>query len=196
MNDLGNARIQEIRYQLLCLLDSDRPNFIGEELLIRSLKVDASQEDVRRELHYLKQRDLVEIRKNGDRVMASLVASGVDLLEGNTVLPGVLILDGRLSHLELERRKNIRWVVLRLSDRSRPIPLSESLAQRALHDVSYVVSQGELRRIITYLEQKKLLQIERSKADSWSFTPTADGVDCCEYNADCPPGVGRPEQYR
>ncbi len=195
MSDLDVARRQEIRYQLLWLLDSDRPDSVDTAILLRGLKVPASPDDIGRELAYLESRKLVAIAKAGGRAQAALLAAGVDLLEGNNPQLAGLIRGDRLSQVEIERRKVLRWIVLRLADRSRPIPLQEALAQRALHDVSFVVSEREIRRLITYLEQSSLLQVERRHADAWTFTPTADGVDVCEFTRDCPPGVGRPEQY-
>lgn len=190
------ARKQEIRCQILSLLDSARPDWVDETLLLRSLKISATQEDVRRELTYLQSRQLVDVRQKGDRQRALILAQGVDLLEGNVPeLGGVIVLDDRLSRMERERRKELRWIVLRLSDRSRPIALSESLVQRALHDVTYVVSSRELRRELIYLEEKGLVVTDRKDSEQWKFSPTADGVDVCEYVSDCPPGVGRPQKY-
>jgi len=188
MTDLDVARKQEIRYQLLCLLDSARPDWLDAGVTLRGLKVGASPDDVGRELGYLQSRQLVETRKVGDRQQARLLATGVDLLEGNhPELMGLIILDDRLSQIEKERRKVLRWIVLRLGDRSRPIPLQEPLIQRALHDVSFVVSAAE---------QKGLVQVDRRDDQAWQFSPTADGVDVCEYVRECPAGVGRPERYQ
>jgi len=195
MSDLEQARKQEIRYQVLVALDSERPGFVSEAVLQRACKLQPSQEELRRELLYLKQRGLIEIAGSVEKI-ASLLAPGVDLLEGNSAsLAGLLILDDRLSPTEIERRKEIRWRLLRVADISRPIAISESLAQRALHDVSFVLSQKDVRRCAVYLEQTGLLEISRSHPKDWNFQPTADGVDVCEYVAACPPGVARPEKY-
>lgn len=195
MSDLEQARKQEIRYQVLVALDSERPGFVSEAVLQRACKLQPSQEELRRELLYLKQRGLIEIAGSNEKI-ACLLAPGVDLLEGNSAsLAGLLILDDRLSPTEIERRKEIRWRLLRVADISRPIAISESLAQRALHDVSFVLSQKDVRRCAVYLEQTGLLEISRSHPKDWSFQPTADGVDVCEYVAECPPGVARPEKY-
>jgi len=194
MTDLDAARRQEIRFQALSLLDVERFDWVDSAVLLRGMKVPTSPDDLQRELTYLESRQLLRLRKQGDRVQAQLLVAGVDLLEGHTPALAGLIVHEPLSPAEVHRREVLRWILLRLADRSRPIPLQEALAQRALHDVSYVVSEKELRQLTTYLEQKGMLTVDR-QANQWQFTPTADGVDVCEYAIECPVGICRPEKF-
>jgi hypothetical protein len=199
MTALDQARIQEIRYQLLTLLDSCRPDGAGENLLLRGLKsLQVTPDDLRRELLYLKQRELLSLQpptNPSDGSTAALLSLGVDFLEGNAPhMAGVVLPETpALGRIELERRKEVRWRLLRVCDINRPQPLNESLAQRAIHDINLIVTHAELRRIAVYLEQKGLLLIHRRS--DWAFELSADAIDICEYSRDCPVGIGRPERY-
>ncbi len=193
---LEAARKQEIRWQILHLLDSDRPNLVSESLLRRSLQgIQASVDEIRMELQYLKQRDFVRLEARDGVISAALLATGVDYLEGNSAsLPGLQKMESGLAPLELARRRELRWRMLRAVDINRPEPLPETLMQRVFHDTEFSLSQGELRRVASYLEQKGLLIVGRTQP-CWNLELTADGVDVCEYAVNCPSGVGRPEKY-
>lgn len=192
---LENARSQTIRLQLLRLLDSDRPNEVSEHILLTGLKAyQTTPDDLHRALLYLKQRELISLRKMDGSFLATLLASGVDLLEGNVSAPPGFVLNQGLSQVELERRREIRWRLLKVTSTSGIIPLSETLAQRTLHDIQYALSVEDVRRVAIYMEQKGLIQIDRSSLE-WAFQVTGDGMDVAEYNLGCPAGVGRPEKY-
>lgn len=48
----------------------------------------------------------------------------------------------------------------------------------------------EIRRHLDYLAKCGLVSTVGSNGNS--FTVTAAGIDVVEYNAECPPGIGRP----
>lgn len=85
---LENARRKMIRYRILKILDAGRPLPVGEGL-INSILVDAdlgaTQQDVRKALQYLADKDYLEIElpKRGVSThwSATLQPKGVDYLE-------------------------------------------------------------------------------------------------------------------
>lgn len=85
MMDMAKVRRETIRWQILVTLNNARPIGAFEKLVlsvIQSEFPDASQLEVRRELDYLNERDLVEVRHDPDgRWFCKLDRYGVDLVE-------------------------------------------------------------------------------------------------------------------
>jgi len=85
MMDMAKVRRETIRWQILVTLNNARPIGAFEKLVlsvIQSEFPDASQLEVRRELDYLNERDLVEVRHDPDgRWFCKLERYGVDLVE-------------------------------------------------------------------------------------------------------------------
>lgn len=83
--DMAKVRRETIRWQILLTLNNARPIGAFEKLVlsvIQSEFLDATQLEIRRELDYLEERDLVEIRRDPDgRWFCKLERYGVDLVE-------------------------------------------------------------------------------------------------------------------
>lgn len=82
---MEKIRRETIRWQILLTLNNARPLGAFEKLVlsvIQSEFPDATQREVRRELDYLSERDLVEVRHDPDgRWFCKLERYGVDLVE-------------------------------------------------------------------------------------------------------------------
>jgi hypothetical protein len=94
MNDLQKIRRENMRWNLLLGLNNARPLGAFEEVLLsimQALYPDATQNEVRRELDYLADRELVEIKKQPDgRWHSELSRHGVDIVEYTVdVDPGI-----------------------------------------------------------------------------------------------------------
>jgi len=85
MVDLQKVRREDIRWQILLTLNNARPIGAYEELVqsvIRSTYPDATPLELRRELDYLADRKLVDLRKEpSGRWFADLTRYGVDVAE-------------------------------------------------------------------------------------------------------------------
>lgn len=85
MVDLHKVRREDIRWQILLTLNNARPLGAYEELVlsvIRSTYPDATPLELRRELDYLADRGLAEIRKEAaGRWFADLSRYGIDVAE-------------------------------------------------------------------------------------------------------------------
>ena len=85
MVDMHKVRREDIRWQILLTLNNARPIGAYEELVlsvIRSTYPDATPLELRRELDYLHDRELVKVDKQpSGRWFADLTRIGVDLAE-------------------------------------------------------------------------------------------------------------------
>ncbi|MEF3074108.1 hypothetical protein V2P20_03630 [Methylobacter sp. Wu1] len=94
MADLEKIRRESIRWQILLTLNNARPIGAFEKIVlsvIQSEYPDATQNEVRRELDYLHDRDLVKIDKRPDgRWFGEIARYGVDIVEYTLpVEPGI-----------------------------------------------------------------------------------------------------------
>lgn len=85
MVDMQKVRREDIRWQILLALNHARPLGAYEELVlsvIRSTYTDATPLELRRELDYLADRALIDLRKEpAGRWFADLTRFGVDIAE-------------------------------------------------------------------------------------------------------------------
>ena len=98
-------------------------------------------------------------------------------------------------NLEQKQREEARWRVLRVLDAGRPIAVSETIVWRVLADIRLALTLNALRRELSYLRDRGLVEIEGEDNDTWYARLTASGVDVVEYTAPAPPGFARPRKY-
>lgn len=93
------------------------------------------------------------------------------------------------------RREHLRWLILLTLNNARPIGAFEgpilAVAQSEYPDATAL----ELRRELDYLDDRKLVQLQRRPDGRWFAELTRYGVDLAEYTVDCAPGIARPEKY-
>ena len=53
----------------------------------------------------------------------------------------------------------------------------------------------EVRRELGYLEDRQLVDVNRTPSGAWFADLTRYGVDIAEYTIACEPGIARPEKY-
>ncbi len=100
-----------------------------------------------------------------------------------------------VMNLEQKQREEARWRVLRVLDAGRPIAVSETIVWRVLADIKLALTLNALRRELSYLRDRGLVEIEGEDNDTWYARLTASGVDVVEYTAPAPPGIARPRTY-
>ncbi len=85
MDDLSQGRREIARWRILRILDSGRPNKVGEELILYTLNLaglNVTAAELRRELDYLRDRGLVVLDTTSQPVwLADLTRLGVDIVE-------------------------------------------------------------------------------------------------------------------
>ena len=85
MVDLHKIRREDIRWQILLTLNNARPIGAYEELVlsvVRATYPDATPMELRRELDYLADRELVDLRKEpAGRWFSDLTRHGIDIAE-------------------------------------------------------------------------------------------------------------------
>jgi hypothetical protein len=187
MSELDKSLIAETRWQLLNLLDAERPGACPLLVLRRALQtkgVDVTEAQLLRELDYLRDKDLIaEVD-----LKWKLAAYGLEVLEGHEAAPVGVPLDRVVANAVRLRRQEIRWRMLSLLDAGRPVGVNRGLMLRALEDAQLLVLDNEFNQEAAYLVDKGLAQWEAEHL----LAITADGVDVVEYTADAPKGVGRP----
>jgi len=98
-------------------------------------------------------------------------------------------------NLEQKQREEARWRILRVLDAGRPIAVSETIVWRVLADIKLAITLNALRRELSYLRDRGLLEIEGEDDETWYARLTASGVDVVEYTAPAPAGIARPRKY-
>lgn len=85
MSDLAKIRRESMRWNLINTMDKARPHTSNEQFLLdvmRAIYPDATALEVRRELDYLADRDLVKLNKTPSGTwFADLMRYGVDIAE-------------------------------------------------------------------------------------------------------------------
>lgn len=92
--DIAKIRREDIRWHLLTAINLSRPIGIYTEpllVIIRAVYPDATHQEVRVNLDYLEEREMVRISKDAvDRWMVDLTRTGIDFVEYNIdAQPGV-----------------------------------------------------------------------------------------------------------
>lgn len=93
------------------------------------------------------------------------------------------------------RRESLRWLLLLALNHSRPIAAHESLLLTTARGIYPDATDIELRRELSYLEERKMASIEKHPSGYWLSSLTALGMDIAEYTVPCHPGIARPEKY-
>jgi hypothetical protein len=97
--------------------------------------------------------------------------------------------------MEKARREQIRWLVMVAVNAGRPEPVAEPLILSAIQGVPVQCTALELRRELDYLEDRKLLLLDRHEGAPWTAELTRHGVDFIEYTIAAEPGIARPKKY-
>lgn len=92
--DIQRARREQVRWIIMLTLQNSRPIEIHEAAVLQvlqSIYIDCTALEVRREMDYLADRELVRIKKRPDNVwLAELTRHGVDVVEYTVdVEPGI-----------------------------------------------------------------------------------------------------------
>jgi hypothetical protein len=97
--------------------------------------------------------------------------------------------------LEQKQKEDARWRILRILDSGRPVGVNEDVIARVLHDVKLPLTMQGLRRELTYLRDRGLVELENEDSETWAAKLTAAGVDVVEYTVVAPAGIARPARY-
>jgi hypothetical protein len=96
--------------------------------------------------------------------------------------------------IDQKRREEARWRILRILDAGRPIAVSEQIVWRVLTDIHIPFSINDVRREMTYLCDRGLIEIEGQDTDIWFGKLTWHGIDVVEYTVKAEPGIARPRR--
>lgn len=97
--------------------------------------------------------------------------------------------------LERSRRETIRWQILVALNAGRPERVAETLILSAIQSIPIECTARELRRELAYLEDRKLVVLDRLEGAPWTAELTRHGVDFVEYTISAEPGIARPPKY-
>jgi hypothetical protein len=101
-------------------------------------------------------------------------------------------------HIDQSRRELLRWQILHILNYCRESFTSERQILLVIGDEISDCSPNELRQELTYLNLKKLIEIDRrvtSGGKVWHARIDSLGIDFVEYNSDDLVGIARPEPY-
>ena len=97
--------------------------------------------------------------------------------------------------MEKLRRENIRWQILAAVNAGAPYPVAEPLILSAIQSIPIECTALELRRQLDYLEDRKLVTLERHEGAPWTASLTRHGTDVVDYTIAVEPGIARPKKY-
>jgi hypothetical protein len=97
----------------------------------------------------------------------------------------------KLAMLKI-RREAMRWHLLATANVARPYGMYTEAMLPVMQSVYPDATHMEVRRELDYLEERKLVRIERDPMDRWMVELTRDGVDVVEYAVSVEPGISRP----
>lgn len=94
MSDLEKAKRELSRWTILRILDAGRPGKLDEAIILAALndthRAGATPSELRRELDYLADRELIEVERTAHEWFARLTHHGIDLVEYTVdVEPGI-----------------------------------------------------------------------------------------------------------
>lgn len=100
-----------------------------------------------------------------------------------------------MSDLEKARREGTRWLLLISLNRARPIGCLDAILLDVVNAIYPRTTPVELHSQLEYLENKKLVDIDKKPDGHWHTKLNDVGVDVVEYAIDCPAGIARPTKY-
>lgn len=90
------------------------------------------------------------------------------------------------------RRESLRWYLLLTLHNASPVGCYEEVLFQTLSGIYADTTVIEIRREVTYLEQRDLVQVRREPSGRWFAELSRYGTDIAEYTIDCEPGIARP----
>ncbi len=100
-----------------------------------------------------------------------------------------------MSQIEKARREGMRWYILNTLNKARPYTTSEMFLQDVMRSIYPDTTALELRQQLDYLEDRQLLDLNKTPNGVWFADLTRLGVDIAEYTIDCQAGIARPVKY-
>lgn len=91
------------------------------------------------------------------------------------------------------RREAIRWHLLTVANVARPQGVYVEGMLPVVQSVYDTATELELKRELDYLEERRLVTIQRDGMDRWFVSLTRHGIDLVEYTVPVEPGIARPK---
>jgi hypothetical protein len=195
---LQNNRRYLLRWHIMIALYQDRTQPLSDELLHAAMQPLAhpTREEMRQELAYLDQRELIKLTRDQPHWQADLTWHGVDLVEYTvTCEAGIARPAGPTTpDMQQLQRTMLRGRILHALTVAAPYPMDETIMQMSIHDVSMPVGAVQLRCELGYLEKRKLITITRDDGPYWQVVLTREGTDIAQGTTSMLPGImPRPE---
>lgn len=96
---------------------------------------------------------------------------------------------------EKARREGMRWHLINTLNKARPYTSSEVFLLDVMRGIYPDVTALELRQQLEYLQDRKLIDLNKQPSGMWFADLNRLGVDIAEYTIDCQAGIARPEKY-
>lgn len=100
-----------------------------------------------------------------------------------------------MKTIEQSERETARWVALTALYHGASYPVAERLVLSVLEAVPIQSTAADVRSHLHFLSAAGLASIHRLPDGAQTACITKAGMDCVEYNADCPAGIARPQKY-
>jgi hypothetical protein len=93
------------------------------------------------------------------------------------------------------RREGYRWHLLNALDKARPIGALDVLLLDVMRCIYPDTTPNELHIQLDYLQERKMVEINKMPDGHWQSKLDRLGIDCVEYTIDCQAGIARPAKY-
>lgn len=92
------------------------------------------------------------------------------------------------------RREGMRWNIINTLNKARPHTTSETFLLEIMNAIYPQTTALELRQQLDYLEDRKMIKLNKTPHGLWFADLTSLGVDIAEYTVECRTGIARPDK--
>lgn len=100
-----------------------------------------------------------------------------------------------MTDLIKARRELLRWELIRTLNNARPLGALDVLLLSVMQAIFSDCTAKELHTELEYLEDRKLVEVDKKPDGHWHSKLTHYGVDVAEYTVNCFAGIARPPNY-
>ncbi len=97
----------------------------------------------------------------------------------------------KTDEIRLAEVQTIRRRILQTLHVTEDIGLNEDSLKNMLHSVGHIVTKGELRRHLDYLEEQKTIRIIDRDRATWAAKILPYGIEIIEYAVKPPAGIAK-----
>lgn len=100
-----------------------------------------------------------------------------------------------MDRTDLTKLESGRWELLRVMNVAGHLGATETMMFHTLVAMWPDINRDWIRNQLDYLENRKLIELEKHELKDWRAKLSRHGWDITSYVVDCEPGIARPPKY-